>query len=105
MAKILEMLNAAVDICNPDGELNISENNLVLAEGEKAYITIAYKDGQGILKPEEVMVNGVSKDSLKVNNGNLILMLEGTGSKKEYIVKVGNNPKFEKGETITVSPM
>ena len=31
--------------------------------------------------------------------------MEARQSKKEYIVKVGNNPKFEKGETITVSPM
>ena len=59
----------------------------------------------GILKPEAVTVDGVSKENLKERNGNLIVMLQGTGSKKEYMVKIANNPKFEKGETITVSPM
>ncbi len=54
MAKILEMLGSAIDMCNPEGELTVSATTARQTET----ITITYKGSDGIYHPEAIKLNG-----------------------------------------------
>lgn len=102
MAKVLELLNAAVDTCNPDGELVVSDSNLYLTEGEKAFVTISYKGPDGLLKPEDIEIKpAAAKGDVKTQNGMIFLTVTGKKSDATLNVTVKDNDKV--GETITVN--
>ena len=52
MAKILEMLGSAIDLCNPDGELTVSNDNPAVGET----ITITYKGANGLYLPKYIKI-------------------------------------------------
>lgn len=59
LAKVLELLGSALDVSDPDGTLEVSEQTLRLTDG-KALVIATYKNNQGIFKPAEIMLDGKS---------------------------------------------
>lgn len=56
MARILEMLNGSVDVFNPDGELNVSENVVYLdPDTGVATFSAQYKNKDGIYDTKDLM--------------------------------------------------
>ena len=92
-AKVLEMLTQSIDAISTDGELNVTETNVVLKNGAPNGIFITYKNPEGIYKPEEISVGDeggtkVSDDKCKLTEdevGMLCMFFEaGT-----YLVQAG----------------
>lgn len=48
MAKILEMLGAAMDLCSPDGELTVNDTTFYVESGKKAKVIAQYKTPGGL---------------------------------------------------------
>lgn len=52
MAKILEMLGSAIDLCSPEGELSVSSNTAKKDD----VITVTYKGSDGIYHPDAIKI-------------------------------------------------
>lgn len=65
MAKILEMLGSAIDMCNPEGELSVSSN----FAKENDTITVTYKGSDGIYHPEAIDIPGSVTDAKTTADG------------------------------------
>jgi len=63
MAKILEMLGSAIDLCNPEGELTVSTDTVSTA-GET--VTVTYKGSDGIYHPEAISITNVDEKDIKL---------------------------------------
>lgn len=89
MAKILEMLGSAIDLCNPEGELTVSSETAK----EDETVTITYKGSDGIYHPEAI--------TLDINSIELKQTSDGIG---KYFVypKTDNNNKTVDSVKITV---
>jgi len=92
-AKILEMLNESIDAVDTNGELNVTENRVVLENGNPNGIFITYKNTEGFYAPEEITVvneNGSSvpdsKCKLTEDEIGMLCMFFETGT---YLVKAG----------------
>lgn len=98
MAKILEMLGSAMDLCDPNGELSVNETYFELSAGEKeAKLIVAYKTPKGIYCPKDITVDGVAEPkSIDEATGTAIFMLTGgSGTGSDYTVSaVGCNRKI-----------
>ena len=81
MAKILEMLGSAIDLCNPEGELTVSSETAK----EEETVTITYKGSDGIYHPEAI--------TLDINSIELKQTSDGIG---KYFVY----PKTENNNTV-----
>lgn len=71
MAKILEMLGSAIDLCNPEGELTVSADSA--KEGE--VITVTYKGSDGVYHPDAIVLS---------NNVNATITADGVGKYFTY---------------------
>lgn len=98
MAKILEMLGSAMDLCDPNGELSVNETYFELSAGEKeAKLIVAYKTPKGIYCPKDITVDGGAEPkSIDEATGTAIFMLKGgSGTGSDYTVSaVGCNRKI-----------
>lgn len=98
MAKILEMLGSAMDLCDPNGELSVNETYFELPAGEKeAKLIVAYKTPKGIYCPKDITVDGGSEpQSIDEATGTAVFMLKGSpGTGSDYTVSaVGCNRKI-----------
>lgn len=81
MAKILEMLGSAMDLCDPNGELSVNETYFELSAGEKeAKLIVAYKTPKGIYCPKDIKVDGAEPQSIDEATGTAVFMLKGSSS-------------------------
>lgn len=69
MAKILEMLGSAIDLCNPDGELTVSNDNPAVGET----ITITYKGANGLYLPKCIKI-GTQSLSLTKDGSSVVFV-------------------------------
>jgi hypothetical protein len=53
MAKVLEILNNAVSVSDPDGSLSVNASSLLLENGQ-AILVVTYQNADGLFKPEEI---------------------------------------------------
>ncbi len=58
MAKILEMLGAAMDICSPDGELTVNDTSFYVEEGKTAKVVAQYKTPEGLYDSSNIVCSG-----------------------------------------------
>lgn len=58
MAKILEMLGAAMDICSPDGELTVNDTTFYVEEGKTAKVVAQYKTPEGLYDSSGIVCSG-----------------------------------------------
>ena len=58
MAKMLEMVGSAMDLCNPDGELEVNSTELVIPKGGSATLEVSYKDPSGLNMSKGFKVSG-----------------------------------------------
>lgn len=87
MAKILEMLGSAMDLCDPNGELSVNETYFELPAGEKeAKLIVAYKTPKGIYCPKDIKVDGAEPQSIDEATGTAVFMLKGSSSGTDYTV-------------------
>ena len=88
MAKILEMLGSAIDLCNPEGELTVSSETAK----EEETVTITYKGSDGIYHPEAI--------TLDINSIELKQTSDGIG--KYFVYPKTDNNKTVESVTIKV---
>lgn len=87
MAKILEMLGSAMDLCDPNGELSVNETYFELSAGEKeAKLIVAYKTPKGIYCPKDIKVDGAEPQSIDEATGTAVFMLKGSSTGTDYTV-------------------
>ena len=87
MAKILEMLGSAMDLCDPNGELTVNETYFELGAGEKeAKLLVSYKTPKGVYCPKDIRVDGQPTENIDESAGTAIYMLKGSSSGQEYSV-------------------
>ncbi len=62
MAKVLEMLGSAMDICDPNGELTVNDTQFYLNGEEPAVLMVSYKTPKGIYNPKDVVIAGLTPE-------------------------------------------
>jgi hypothetical protein len=90
LAKVLELLGSALDVSEPDGTLEISEQNLKLTDG-KATLIATFKNSNGMFEPNAITIEGIEG---KVSGNSKIFELNSIGT---HEVKAG-----KKTVTVTV---
>lgn len=93
IAKVLEMLNESIDAVDSNGELHVTENQVVLEDGNPNGIFVTYKNNEGFYAPENISVVdeddkvvGTTKCKLTVDEIGVLCMFYQAGS---YLVKAG----------------
>lgn len=87
MAKILEMLGSAMDLCDPNGELTVNETYFELGAGEKeAKLLVSYKTPKGVYCPKDIRVDGQPSENIDESTGTAIYMLKGSTGGQDYAV-------------------
>lgn len=93
MAKVLEMLGSAMDLCDPNGELTVNETNFELAEGEnEAKLIVLYKTPEGVYDPSDVYIKGVTPE-IDTVAGTATFKLKGSASGETYTVVSKTSPR------------
>ena len=87
MAKILEMLGSAMDLCDPNGELTVNETYFELGPDEKeAKLIVTYKTPKGVYDPKDIYIEGVEPESVDEITGTATYMLKGNSTGAPYTV-------------------
>lgn len=60
MAKVLEMLGAAMDLVSPDGELSVNDTTFYVESGKKARVIAQYKTPKGLYDSEGIKCKGAT---------------------------------------------
>lgn len=114
MAKILEMLGAAMDLCSPDGELSVNDTTFYAEKSPSStpndtlYLPVKviaqYKTPEGLYDATNIMYdNGVNGEENKMDKTREfeITLPKNTGTQgKQYVISCGDVQKV----TITVLP-
>lgn len=114
MAKILEMLGAAMDLCSPDGELSVNDTTFYAEKSPSStpndtlYLPVKviaqYKTPEGLYDATNIMCdNGVNGEENKMDKTREfeITLPKNTGTQgKQYVISCGDVQKV----TITVLP-
>ena len=79
VSRMLEILNGAINVYNPNGELIVSANSVRLVDGY-AVVNTTYYDGEGNSAPDKIkcVLNGESESASKVqllNTGDSVQLL------------------------------
>lgn len=82
LAKVLELLGSAMDVSEPDGTLEVSEQTLKLVNG-KAMLIATYKNNKGMFEPKAIMLDGKPG---KESGNSITFELTSAG---DHIVKAG----------------
>lgn len=114
MAKILEMLGAAMDLCSPDGELSVNDTTFYAEKAPSStpndiiYLPVKviaqYKTPEGLYDATNIMCdNGITGEENKMDKTREfeITLPKYTGAQgKQYVISCGDVQKV----TITVLP-
>ena len=92
LAKVLELLGSSLDVCDPEGTLEVSARDLTLKDG-KAQLIATYKNSKGIFEPKAITVDGGATSTVSDNS----VVIDFTSANK-YTLKAG-----EKTVTVNVS--
>ena len=101
VSRMLEILNNAVEVYNPNGELSVSSNMVKIAN-DYAVVSVVYMDGDGCLALDKItckcITNGDVKPSL-LNGGDKVQILFDTPG--TYIISAGalQSPVIVEGES------
>lgn len=90
LAKVLELLGSSLDVCDPEGTLEVSARDLILKDG-KAQLIATYKNSKGIFEPKAISVDGGASSTVSDNS----VIIDFTSANK-YTLKAG-------GKTLTVN--
>ena len=90
LAKVLELLGSSLDVCDPEGTLEVSARELSLKDG-KAQLIATYKNSKGIFEPKAISVDGGASSTVSDNS----VIIDFTSANK-YTLKAG-------GKTLTVN--
>lgn len=82
LAKVLELLGNSLDVCDPDGTLDVNARELTL-DGGKATLIATYKNGKGVFEPTAIKVEGITG---KVSDDSVVFELS---TAKTYSVVAG----------------
>lgn len=114
MAKILEMLGAAMDLCSPDGELSVNDTTFYAEKAPSSTpndiiylpvkVIVQYKTPEGLYDATNIMCdNGITGEENKMDKTREfeITLPKNTGAQgKQYVISCGDVQKV----TITVLP-
>ena len=79
-----ELLGSSLDVCDPDGTLDISTRELEVNSG-MATLIATYKNGKGVFEPSAIKIDDKAG---KVSDNSMVFELE-TKEKHTYIVTAG----------------
>lgn len=82
LAKVLELLNSSLDVCDPEGILEVNASTLKLVNG-KALLIATYKNSKGLFEPNSIKVDDIQGS---VSGNSVQFELEAV---KEYTVSAG----------------
>ena len=86
LAKVLELLGNSLDVCDPDGTLDVNARELTATNG-KAILIATYKNGKGVFDPTAIKVEGAEG---KVSDNSVVFELEpNSDHEKTYTVTAG----------------
>jgi hypothetical protein len=94
MAKILELLGSAMDLCDPNGELTVSDAILTAGETGKAELSVTWKTPGGLYDPSYISIAPAATDTSKSVDEVIYTLSPGT-----YTIKAG-----AKESKVTVNP-
>ena len=92
MAKVLEMLGSAMDLCDPNGELTVNDTYFEVAKNEQAKLIVSYKTPEGIFNPEDVYIEGATP-TIDHISGTATYMLAGSPGGTSYKVASKTSPR------------
>lgn len=97
MAKILEMLGAAMDLCSPDGELSVNDTTFYAeknnkGEYQKVKVIAQYKTPNGLYDPTNIKCDNGGGDG-EVNTMDKTREFMLSPSDKEYTISCGDVQK------------
>lgn len=97
MAKILEMLGAAMDLCSPDGELSVNDTTFYAeknnkGEYQKVKVIAQYKTPNGLYDPTNIKCDNGGGDG-EVNTMDKTKEFMLSPSDKEYTISCGDVQK------------
>ena len=110
MAKVLEMIGTAMDLCSADGEIYVNGTQFEAAAGGNAMLEVSYKTPAGLIDNKSIQVNEYNPNTqaigevVQVKNKTrdaVYFELSAGDAGKSYIVKSSENPDNQ--EIITVS--
>lgn len=86
LAKVLEILNNSLNVCNPNGELGVNENYFVAENSSsiKEQLVVTYKNPNGLYEPDAIKVTN-NGETLKSTED----MLAGSNSRIYELTKEG----------------
>lgn len=99
MAKILEMLGAAMDLCSPDGELSVNDTTFYAEKDpndkgkyQKVKVIAQYKTPEGLYDPTFIKCDNGGGDG-EVNTMDKTREFMLSPSDKEYTISCGDVQK------------
>lgn len=93
MAKVLEMLGSAMDLCDPNGELTVNQTEFLLGKDEReATLVVSYKTPEGIYDPSSIYISGADGEEDPIA-GTKTYKLKGSPSGTSYVVTSKTSPR------------
>lgn len=87
MAKILELLGAAMDLCSPDGELTVNDTTFYVAKDAKAKVIAQYKTPAGLYDSTQIKCKDAA--SASKNDMDKTMEFEFTPRDNAYVIECG----------------
>ena len=113
MAKVLEMIGSAMDLCSADGELYVSGTLFEAKSGEEVNVEVSYKTPGGLIDNKSLQVferntdTGANGETVQPSNKTRDSYFYKLKAGKSYVVSSSDNPANEeiiKVELIQESP-
>ena len=108
MAKVLEMIGTAMDLCSADGELYVNGTQFEVKDGQTVNLEVSYKTPAGLIDNNSIQLYEINAetgdkigDAIKKSNKTRDAIYFTLEAGKTYLVNSSENPNAE--ETITVT--
>ena len=98
MAKVLEMIGSAMDLCSADGELYVSGTLFEAKSGEEVNVEVSYKTPGGLIDNKSLQVferntdTGANGETVQPSNKTRDSYFYKLKAGKSYVVSSSDNP-------------
>lgn len=92
LAKVLELLNNSLDVCDPSGTLDVNSIDFKGRPGETATLIATYKNSAGLFEPAKIQIPG-QKGQVEGDSMIFKLPIE-AGKTTSYIISASGTDKI-----------